>query len=85
MAEYFNLPAEALCGKSRAREIADARHITMYLLRENAHQRTTDIGRLLGGRDHSTVIHGLRKVESALAIDTQLPRQIAEIRALLSS
>ena len=83
--EYFNLPAEALCGKSRAREIADARHITMYLLRENAHQRTTDIGRTLGGRDHSTVIHGLRKVESALAIDTQFPRQIAEIRALLSS
>ena len=85
VAEYFSLPAEALCGKSRVRDIADARHITMYLLRENAHQRTTDIGRTLGGRDHSTVIHGLRKVESALAIDTQFPRQIAEIRALLSS
>jgi len=83
--EYFTLPVESLCGKSRAREIADARHIGMYLLREDAHQRTTDIGRTLGGRDHSTVIHGLRKVESSLAIDTHFARQIAEIRALLSS
>ena len=85
VAEYSTLPLEAICGKSRAREIADARHITMYLLREDAHQRTTDIGRILGGRDHSTVIHGLRKVESALATDTHFARQIAENRALLSS
>jgi chromosomal replication initiator protein len=85
VAEYFNLSPEDLCGKSRVREIADARHIGMYLLRDDAHQRTTDIGRLLGGRDHATVIHGLRKIESALANDTQLARQIAEIRALLSS
>ena len=84
-AEYFNLSSQDLCSKSRVHEIADARHMAMYLLREDAHQRTTDIGRLLGGRDHSTVIHGLRKIESALATDTQLARQIAEIRALLSS
>lgn len=83
--EYFNQTPDDLRGKSRAREIADARHIAMYLLREDSHQRTTDIGRILGGRDHSTVIHGLRKVESALTVDTHLPRQIAEIRALLSS
>jgi len=85
VAEYSTIPVEALCGKSRAREIADARHITMYLLREDAHQRTTDIGRILGGRDHSTVIHGLRKIDLALATDTHFARQIAEIRALLSS
>jgi len=83
--EYFSLSPQDLCGKSRVREIADARHICMYLLREDAHQRTTDIGRLLGGRDHATVIHGLRKIESALATDIQLARQIAEIRALISS
>jgi chromosomal replication initiator protein len=85
VAEYSTIPVETICGKSRAREIADARHITMYLLREDAHQRTTDIGRTLGNRDHSTVIHGLRKVESVLATDTHFARQIAEIRALLSS
>jgi chromosomal replication initiator protein len=85
VAEYSTIPVEALCGKSRAREIADARHIAMYLLREDAHQRTTDIGRILGGRDHSTVIHGLRKIESTLTTDTHFARQIAEIRALLSS
>ncbi len=84
VAEYFNVAPEALSSKSRAREIADARHIAMYLMRDDAHLRTTDIGRILGGRDHSTVIHGLRKVESALTMDSQFARQIAEIRALLS-
>jgi chromosomal replication initiator protein len=85
VADYFNLSPQDLSGKSRVREIADARHMAMYLLREDAHQRTTDIGRLLGNRDHATVIHGLRKIEAGLANDTQLARQIAEIRALLSS
>lgn len=83
-AEYFDLPADALDGKSRAREIAEARHITMYLLREDAHQRITDIGHLLGNRDHSTIIHGLRKIDSSLSNDPQLARQIADIRSLLS-
>ncbi len=82
--QYFDFSREVLQGKSRAREIADARHLTMYLLREEAHQRITDIGHLLGGRDHSTVIHGLRKIDTSLPNDAQLARQIAEIRALLS-
>jgi chromosomal replication initiator protein len=84
VADYFDLPPDALNGKSRARDIAEARHITMYLLREAAQQRITDIGRLLGGRDHSTVIHGLRKIDNSLSNDPHLAGQIAEIRTLLS-
>jgi len=84
VANYFDLATEALTGKSRAKEIAEARHIAMYLLREAAHQRVTEIARLLGGRDHSTVIHGLRKVDHTLSIDAQFTRQIGEIRTLLA-
>jgi chromosomal replication initiator protein len=85
IAQYFDLPTEALTGKSRAKEIAEARHIAMYLLREDARQRVTDIARLLGGRDHSTVIYGLRKIDIALTTDPQFTRQIGEIRTLLTT
>jgi chromosomal replication initiator protein len=84
VADYFDLPPEVLSGQGRPREVAEARHIAMYLLREEARLRITDIGRLLGGRDHSTVIHGLRKIDASLPTNPQLASQIAEIRAVLS-
>jgi len=84
VAQYFDFPTEALTGKSRAKEIAEARHIAMCLLRDDAHQRVTDIAHLLGGRDHSTVIYGLRKMDQVLTTDPQFTRQIAEIRTLLA-
>ncbi len=84
VAQYFDLAAEALSGKSRAKEIAEARHIAMYLLREDAHQRVTEIARLLGGRDHSTIIYGLRKIDHMLTTDAQFTRQIGELRTLLT-
>jgi chromosomal replication initiator protein len=81
---YFDFTPETLAGKSRAKEIAEARHIAMYLLREDAHQRVTDVARLLGGRDHSTVIYGLRKIDHALTTDPHFMRQIGEIRAVFT-
>jgi chromosomal replication initiator protein len=84
VAHYFDLPTEALTGKSRAKEVAEARHIAMYLLREEAHQRVTEIARLLGNRDHATIIYGLRKVDRCLTTDAQFTRQIAEVRTLLA-
>ena len=83
VAQYFDLSTETLSGKGRAKEIAEARHIAMYLLRDDAHQRVTEIAHLLGNRDHSTIIYGLRKVDHALTIDAQFTRQIGEIRTLL--
>jgi chromosomal replication initiation ATPase DnaA len=45
----------------------------------------TEIARLLGGRDHATVIYGLRKVDHALTTDPQFTRQLGEIRTLLTT
>ena len=85
VSQYFDLPIQALTGKSRVKEIAEARHIAMHLLREDAHQRVTEIARLLGGRDHSTIIYGLRKIDHALTTDTQFTRQLGEIRTLFAT
>ncbi len=80
VARYFNLPTTAIVGPTRAKPVAEARHIAMYLLREDAQLPLKLIGRLLGNRDHSTVIHGCRKV-SSIAKTTKGRRQLAEIQA----
>jgi len=80
VALYFNLPAAAILGPTRARPVAEARHIAMYLLREDAQLPLKLIGRLLGNRDHSTVIHGCRKV-STYVKTPKGSRQLADIQA----
>ena len=58
------MPIQAITGKSRAKQIAEARHVAMYLLREDAELALKQIGLLLGHRDHSTVIHGVQKIST---------------------
>ncbi|MBI2913066.1 MAG: chromosomal replication initiator protein DnaA, partial [Chloroflexi bacterium] len=82
-ASYFNLAPQALTGKSRARPLAEARHVAMYLLREDSQLALKQIGLLLGHRDHSTVIHGINKIAQALQHDHHLTLQISELRALI--
>ncbi|HEY8489816.1 MAG TPA: chromosomal replication initiator protein DnaA [Dehalococcoidia bacterium] len=84
VAEFYQLTPEALRSKSRDKRLAWARHVAMYLLREDGQRPLTEIGRLLGGRDHSTVIHGCTKVEQALAEDLRLRQEVNEIRAALN-
>jgi chromosomal replication initiator protein len=74
------VPLQALAGKSRARPIAEARHVAMYLLREDAGLALKQVGLLLGHRDHSTVIHGVQKITKGLLNDPSLVAQLAEIR-----
>jgi len=80
VARYFSLPLAAIIGPTRAKPIAEARHIAMYLLREDAQLPLKVIGRLLGNRDHSTVIHGCRKVSTYFKTPKGR-RQLAEIQA----
>jgi chromosomal replication initiator protein len=81
---YYNVPIQAITGKSRAKQIAEARHIAMYLLREDAELALKQIGLLLGHRDHSTVIHGVQKISHALINDPRLSAQLSEIRGQVS-
>ncbi len=82
VARYFNVSPATLAGPSRARPIAEARHVAMYLLREESQLPLKQIGRLLGNRDHSTVIHGCRKV-STLVNTTKGRRLLADVQATI--
>jgi len=84
VSSYFHITQQVLASTSRARPIAEARHITMYLLREELHLPLKQIGVLLGRRDHSTVIHAVQKVSLRLTADPHLAIQLAHIRTLAS-
>ncbi len=81
---YYNVGMQALVGKSRAKPIAEARHMAMYLLREDGELALKQVGLLLGRRDHSTVIHGVQKVARTLISDPRLTAQLSDIRTQVS-
>ncbi len=81
--EVFGVSEKDLLGKQRKREIVRPRHVAMYLLREETGSSLVEIGRTLGGRDHTTVMHGIENVENGLNSDTQLRSQIITIQESL--
>ncbi|MFN8468976.1 MAG: chromosomal replication initiator protein DnaA [Caldilineaceae bacterium] len=80
VADYYNLAAADLTGRSRTAPVAAARHIAMYLLREENGLSLPAIGDQLGGRDHTTVRHGVEKVTLDLEQQEQLRRDISTLR-----
>ena len=83
VAAYYGLEPSALSGNRRDKKTALSRHVTMYLLREDALLSVTAIGRLLGGRDHSTVITACGKIAYQANVDPELRRTIISIKDTL--
>ncbi len=83
VATYFGLAPAALVGKKRDKPVAFARQVTMYLMREEMDASWTEIGRSLGGRDHSTILHGHSKIASEIEASSALRRDIREIKETL--
>jgi len=85
VATFFNIPADNLQGKRRDKTTSQARQIAMYLLREELQSSWTQIGKELGGRDHSTILHGYHKISDEANSDHGLRRDLLEIRENLYS
>ncbi len=80
---YFSLERDDLLSKSREKRVAYPRQLAMYLMRELAHRSLVEIGGFLGGRDHSTVHHGWKRMERSLAIDPETKRDVASLREMV--
>jgi hypothetical protein len=63
VAKYFRLSVEDLCGPRRTRDLARPRQTAMYLARKLTGKTTLQIGKVFGGRDHSTVVHAVKQIE----------------------
>ena len=85
VSSYYRLDKETLKGRKRDKKTALARQVAMYLLREDANLGSSAIGRILGGKDHTTVLHGCKTIENQQNIDSQLRREIISIRETLAN
>ena len=76
----YRVTKEDLFGSSRKKQIVRARHVVMYLLHEEMGMKDTEIGRLMGGRSHSTVINAVGKVNYEINVDAHLRQDVLAIK-----
>ena len=80
VAKYYNLSSKELCSKSRVASIKNARQVAMFLLSKELNLSTTKIANEVGVKDHTTVMHGIKKITSDIKINFALRDQIEEIK-----
>jgi chromosomal replication initiator protein len=83
-ARHFAIPHDDLLGKRRDARTASARQVAMYLMRNDGRETLPEIGRVLGGRDHTTVLHGCKKIDRRLKLEDSLKADLESIRAHLA-
>ncbi|PLS31031.1 chromosomal replication initiator protein DnaA [Bifidobacterium margollesii] len=79
VAQYFQLTFDDLVGPWRAKNVALARQIAMYMTREMTSLSLVDIGEIFGGRDHSTVMHAYKKIQSGMAQKREVYNYVTEL------
>lgn len=84
VSDYYSLTPSQLTGKIRTSRIAMARHIAMYLDRAMLDTPFIKIGETFGGKDHATVMNGVKKVENSLKNDPDMIAAISELKSKLS-
>ena len=85
VADYYNLTASQLTGKIRTGQIALARHLAMYLIRDMLDVSLKKIGDMFGGKDHTTVMSAIQKVDKELKTDESLQQAVEELRKRLKA
>ncbi|RMF08277.1 MAG: chromosomal replication initiator protein DnaA [Alphaproteobacteria bacterium] len=83
VAEYYNLRLSDLLSARRARTVARPRQVAMYLAKQLTTRSLPEIGRKFGGRDHTTVMHAVKRIEELMCSDASLEEDIAHLRRLL--
>lgn len=78
--KYYKLPIEDILSKKRTKDLVMPRQITMYLLRHECSLSFPEIGRRMGGKDHSTIMHGCEKIESCLSTNVRLKEDLNYIK-----
>jgi len=83
VAEFYGLRTDELKGAGRRKEVVLPRQVAMYLIRELTHSSLPEIGQFFDGRDHTTVLYAIQKVQEALDNDTNLQQNLRAIRERL--
>ena len=83
VAVFYALSVGDLMAKNRTKKVALARQIAMYLLIYELELSPTQVGRMLGGRDHSTIIHGAGKINGEVAENGQIRQEVLAIKEVI--
>jgi len=84
VAEHFNMRVADMHSDRRARAVARPRQVAMFLSKQLTHRSLPEIGRKFGGRDHTTVMHAVKKVEELMADDHGFAEDIELLRRTLA-
>ena len=85
VAEEFSITHNDMTSKRRARDIARPRQVAMYLCKKLTKRSLPDIGRRFGGRDHTTVMHAVKRIDQLRAEDNELDKRVKRLEAALSN
>lgn len=85
VADHYNLRMTDLISARRARVIARPRQVAMFLSKMLTSKSLPEIGRRFGGRDHTTVIHAVKKIEELRQIDNQIDEEVEILRRMLEA
>jgi chromosomal replication initiator protein len=80
VASRWKVTSDGLTSKRRTKDLTVPRQVAMYLIKDLLDLSLVQIGRLFGGRDHSTVIHSIRKVKNAMDEDPDFRREVESVR-----
>jgi chromosomal replication initiator protein len=85
VAEHFNIKLAEMSSARRSRAVARPRQVAMYLAKQLTSRSLPEIGRKFGGRDHTTVMHAVRKVEELRSGDSTFAEDVELLRRMLES
>lgn len=83
VSKYYQVGKRMLLGESRARPIARPRQVLMYVLRTHLNIPLEEVGRVVGGRDHTTVMHAVEKITQLATLDVQIREDILKIKQMV--
>ena len=85
VAQHFNIKLAEMTSTRRARVVARPRQVAMYLAKQLTPRSLPEIGRKFGGRDHTTVMHAVKKIEELIASDSSLAEDVELLRRMLQN
>jgi chromosomal replication initiator protein len=85
VAEHFNIRIADMHSARRARQVARPRQVAMYLAKQLTSRSLPEIGRKFGGRDHTTVMHAVKKIEELRGLDSSFAEDIELLRRMLEN
>jgi len=85
VSEFYRMETEVIIARGRSKDVSAARQMAMYLAREETGATLPQIGEVLGGRDHTTIMHGWERIASQIEQNDKLRREMLAIREMIYS